>query len=181
MLMKLAIMFTAAALLLAACTPRPVDPQVEADDDRANASAPSSGSAGEASPRAVPLPDGLAWTWQAETNSALFGPTPAAPQLSITCRQGMIHITRHAPIENAEGTLSFTGNRSAASVPVVAARSQLGPGSLSTVALKPGDMTNAVARVFAGNGPINVTLGGAPALLTPPSDVPGRAFAACRR
>jgi hypothetical protein len=62
----------------------------------------------------------------------------------------------------------------------VAARSQLGPGSLATIALKPGDMTNAVDRVFAGNGPVNITLGGAPSLVAPPSDVPGRAFAACR-
>lgn len=168
-----------AALLLAACTPSPVDPQVEKNDDQATAPAPADVPAATAN-QAIPLPDGLAWTWRAGTNSALFGPTPAAPQLSITCREGMIYITRHAPIENAEGTLSFTGNRSAASVPVVAERSQLGPGSLSTVALKPGDMSNAVARVLAGEGPVNVTLGGAPALQAPPSDVPGRAFAACR-
>jgi hypothetical protein len=172
--------FALAALLLAACSPSPVDPQVERNDDRAVAPAAASGPAAKADQPAMPLPDGLAWTWRAETSSALFGPAPDSPQLSITCREGMIHITRHAPIENAEGTLSFTGDRSAASVPVVAARSQFGPGSLSTVALKPGDMSNAVARVLAGDGPVNVTLGGAPALLAPPSDVPRRAFAACR-
>lgn len=180
--MKPSFTLAAAALFLAACSPEPVDPQVEADEERASVDAPAPARvpATQASQRATPLPDGLAWTWRAETNSALFGSTPAAPQLSITCRAGTIHITRHAPIENAEGTLSFTGNRSAASVPVVAERSQLGPGSLSTVALRPGDMTNGVARVLAGKGPVNVTLGGAPSLVTPPSDVPARAFAACR-
>ena len=176
--MKLTIAF-AAVLLLAACSPSPVDPQVEKDEDRTAAPVPPKTPAAAAN-QAVPLPDGLAWTWRAETNSALFGPSPTTPQLSITCREGMIHITRHAPVENAEGTLSFTGNRSAASVPVAAERSQLGPGSLSTVALRPGDMSNAVARVLAGNGPVNITLGGAPALLAPPSDVPARAFTACR-
>jgi hypothetical protein len=180
MRMKAAIAFAAAALLVAACSPDPVDPQVEKGEDRTSAPASARAPVAAADPRAAPLPDGLAWTWRPETNSALFGPSPARPQISITCREGMIHITRHAPVENAEGTLSFTGNRSAASVPVAAQRSQLGPGSLSTVSLRPGDMTNAVARVLAGNGPVNITLGGAPALLAPPSDVPGRAFAACR-
>jgi hypothetical protein len=169
--MKLSIVFATAAFFLAACSNDPVDPAVSRDDNQA-AGATNAAARAEA---------GMTWTWRAETNSALFGPDASPPQLSIECRGGVLHITRHAPIENAEGTLSFTGSRSAASLPVVAARSQLGPGSLSTTALRPGDMTNAVARVFAGKGPVNVTLGGAPSLLLPPSDVPGRAFAACRR
>jgi len=160
------LLIAVAVRLLAACSSDPVDPAASRDDNQAATDTPAGA--------------GLAWTWRAETQSALFGPDPSRPELSIACRGGVLHITRHAPVENAEGTLSFTGNRSAASLPVVAARSQLGPGSLSTIALKPGDMTNAVARVFAGNGPVNITLGGAPSLVAPPSDVPGRAFAACR-
>jgi hypothetical protein len=168
--MKLSIAFAAAALLVA-CSSDPVDPAVSRDDKQAGADATNS---------AAPAESGLVWTWRADTNNALFGPDPSRPQLSIECRGGVLYITRHAPVENAKGTLSFTGNRSAASLPVVAAQSQLGPGSLSTTALKSDDMTNGVARVFAGKGPVNVTLGGAPSLVTPPSDVPGRAFAACR-
>lgn len=185
--MKPSIALAAAALFLAACSPEPVDPTVAPDENLAGdasadgLAAPANAAAAEATQRAaVPLPDnGLAWSWQAETRSALYG-APSAPQLSIECREGVLHITRHAPIENTAGTLSFTGNGHAASLPVVAARSQLGPGSLSTAALRPGDMTNAVDRVLAGKGPVNVTLGGAPSLVTPPSDVPARAFAACR-
>ena len=169
--MKLSIVF-AAAVLLTACSNGPVDPAV----------APNNGQAGiDATNTAAPAEDGMAWTWRSETNSAMFGPDASRPELSIECRGGVLHITRHAPVENAEGTLSFTGDRSAASLPVVAARSKLGPGSRSTTALRPGDMTNAVARVLAGKGPVNVTLGGAPSLVVPPSDVPGRAFGACRR
>jgi len=176
----------AAAVFLTACSPDPVDPAVAHDenltgDASADASAaPGNAAAAEVHKRASPhAGDGMAWSWRADAQSAQYGPA-SAPQLSIECRGGVLHITRHAPVEDAEGTLSFTGNRSAASLPVVAARSQLGPGSMSTTALKPGDMTNAVARVFAGKGPVNVTLGGAPSLVVPPSDVPGRAFAACR-
>jgi len=154
-----------AILLLAACSSDPVDPAASRDGNQAAADTPAG--------------TGLAWTWRVDTQSALFGPDPSRPELSIACRGGVLHITRHAPVEHAKGTLSFTGNRSAASLPVVAARSRLGPGSQSTIALRPGDLTNAVERVFAGGGPVNVTLGGAPSLLTPPSDVPGRAFAAC--
>lgn len=186
--MKLHIAFAAGALFVAACSPDPVDPAVVApDEDLAGdasadgLAAPANAAASEAAQRAaIPIADnGLTWSWRAETRSALYG-APSAPQLSITCREGVLHITRHAPIENAAGTLSFTGNGHAASLPVVAEQSQLGPGSLSTTALKPGDMTNAVARVLAGKGPVNVTLGGAPSLVTPPSDLPARAFAACR-
>jgi len=165
--MKLCFAF--AALFLAACSPDPVDPAVSNKDSKIGAAATN----------AAPANSRMLWTWSAVTRSALFGPDASQPELSIACSGGVLHITRHAPIENAEGTLSFTSSRSAASVPVVAARSLLGPGSLSTTALMPGDMTNAVARVFAGKGPVQVTLGGAPSLVTPPSDVPGRAFAAC--
>lgn len=161
------------ALLLAACSNDPVDPAVSHNDGRAGDAITNAATASADA--------GMVWTWRADTQSALFGPTPSAPQLSVTCQAGVLHITRHAPIENAKGTLSFTGNGHAASLPVVALPSQLGPGSLSTIVLAPGDMTNAVARVFAGGGPVNVTLGGAPSLLAPPSDVPGRAFAACSR
>jgi hypothetical protein len=177
----------AAALCLAACSPDPVDPAVLPDNQVDGSStdvpaAPGNAAAAEAHKRAsAPLAgDGMAWIWRAETSSALFGPGASEPQLSIECRGGVLHITRHAAIENAAGTLSFTGNGHAASLPVNALRSQLGPGSLSTTALKVGDMTNAVARVFEGNGPVQVSLGGAPSLVTPPSDVPGRAFDACR-
>ena len=187
--MKNSIAFAAAALCLAACSPDPVDPAVVAPDKnlagdaRADGlAAPANAAAAEANQRAgVPLPnDGLVWTWHADTKSAVFGPDAGEPQFSVECRGGMLHITRHAAIENAAGTLSFTGNGHAASIPVVAASSQLGPGSLSTTALKAGDLTNGVARVFEGKGPVQVSLGGAPSLVTPPSDVPGRAFAACR-
>jgi hypothetical protein len=169
--MKLCFAF-AAVSLLTACSNDPVDPTVSRDDSQ-------SGGAATNAPGRANAP--MIWTWSATTQSASFGPDASRPELSIECRSGVLHITRHAPVENAKGTLSFTGSRSAASVPVVAARSQLGPGSLSTTALKPGDMTNAVARVFAAKGPVQVTLGGAPSLVTLPSDVPGRAFAACRR
>jgi len=184
-----------AALLIVACSPDPVDPAVAQEENRAatpddslagdasadGLAAPANAAASEAVQRAaVPLANnGMAWSWDADTRRARYGPA-SAPQLAIECSSGVLHITRLAPIENAEGTLSFTGNGHAASLPVVAKRSQLGPGSLSTAALRPGDMTNAVARVLAGKGPVNITLGGAPSLVTPPSDIPGRAFAACR-
>ena len=178
----------AAAFVLAACSNDPVDPAVAPDENLAGdasadgLAAPANAAAAEAHQRAaIPLAnDGLVWTWDAGAHSAYYGQTPSEPQLSIECRSGALHITRHAPIENSKGTLSFTGNGHAASVPVAAPRSQLGPGSFSTIALQPGDMTNAVARVFAGKGPVNVSLGGAPGIVTPPSDVPGRAFTACR-
>ena len=178
----------AAVFLLTACSPDPVDPAVAPDENLAGdasaegLAAPANAAAAEAHQRAaVPLTDnGMAWTWRADANTASFGPNAAAPLFAIECRAGVLHISRFAPTQSPKGTLSFTGNGHVASIPVTAVRSQLGPGSRSTAALGPDDMTNAVARAFEGKGPVNVTLGGVPAVVTPPSDVPGRAFAACR-
>ena len=176
------------ALALAACSSGPVDPAVSANKTQAGDSgatglaAPANAAAAEANQRAsAPLAsDGMAWRFDAVTASASFGPVDAEPQLSIGCRGGVLHITRHAAADGNTGTLSFTGNGQAASLPVSAAPSQLGPSGLSTATLDPGDMTNAVARVFVGPGPVQITLGGAPSLLAPPSDAPRRVFAACR-
>jgi hypothetical protein len=185
--MKTGIAFIA-ALFVASCSPDPVDSSVSRDNQAIDASAespagPGNAASAEAHKRASsPLGgDGMTWTWRADTHSALFGPNASEPQLSIECQGGELHITRHAAVENAAGTLSFTGNGHAASLSVVALPSQLGPGSLSTTTLKAGDMTNAIARVFEGKGPVQVSLGGAPSVVTPPSDIPLRAFAACRR
>src|SRR5688500_7658257 len=75
--MRLVIAF--AALWMAACSPGPVDPEVEADDERAAADAspaPAGGAVAAANQRAaVPLAgNGPAWSWDSATGSARFGP-----------------------------------------------------------------------------------------------------------
>ncbi|MEO6248112.1 MAG: hypothetical protein ABIO85_05965 [Sphingomicrobium sp.] len=142
--------------------------------------APANAAAAETAQRApLPVPsDGMHWHWDAARHAAIFGPSVSAPAFSIACNVGMIGVRRvDAAPEGGKGTISFTGNGRAASMPARAVGSGFASSWLAEAA--PSDMTHAVAQVFAGPGPVEIALTGTAKLVTAPSPIPAQAFAAC--
>ena len=185
-------MFAFVALL--ACAKRdPVDDNAVAPSDgivgdasATGLAAPANASAAEAVQQAA-LPaatGGLGWVYQAADRTALFGP-PGTPAFSIQCskqRQGnrqLLFVRYLMPTSGGNGTLGFTGNGQAASVPVAAVINPSGVGGEWRATVSMGDNARAVARAFAGPGSVNVSLTGLPPLVVPATGEPRRVFAEC--
>ena len=152
------------------------------DAPAAGRAAPTGFATAEAVARAsMPLPtDGMAWRWDEQEGAAEYGAGPEAPAFEIVCRQGklLFHRIDAAPA-GGKGTMSFTGNGRAASVPAIAIgdTSKMSSSWLGTQA--PSDTTQAIARVFAGPGPVEIALTGTIRLVTAPSPISLRPFALC--
>ena len=157
---------------------------VVGDAPAAGLAAPANSGAAEAVAKAsMPLPtDGMHWHWNEAAGSADYGGGPGAITFSIACRSGklLFHRADAAP-KGGKGTLSFTGNARAASVPAVAVGDTAAMTSSWLASEAPSDMTSAVARVFAGPGPVEIALTGTMRLVTKPSPIPMKPFALCSR
>lgn len=125
--------------------------------------------------------DGMAWHWDAAATEASFGPSPTSSVFAIACTGGRIVARRFdgAP-QGAQATMSFTGNGKAASLPAIAVGDTARLDSGWQASQLPSDTTQAVARVFDGPAPVEISLPGTTTLVTRPSPLPGRAIAACR-
>ena len=180
----------ALALLLPGCgRSSPVANNAIALPDNAVGDAPASGLAAPANSAAaeavakaaMPLPtDGMAWRWDPGEGAAEYGAGPQAPAFEIVCQKGklLFHRIDAAP-GGGKGTMSFTGNGRAASVPAVAIGDTANMSSSWLGTQAPSDMTQAVARVFTGPGPVEIALSGTTKLVTSPSPVALRPFALC--
>lgn len=145
--------------------------------------APANAAAAEAVAKAsLPLPtDGMAWRWDGQEGAAEYGAGPQAPAFEIVCKDGklLFHRIDAAPA-GGKGTMSFTGNGHAASVPAVAIGDTATLSSSWLATQSPSDTTQAVARVFSGHGPVEIALSGTTTLVTVPSPLSLRPFALCR-
>ena len=148
--------------------------------------APENAAAAEAAKQAA-LPSatgGLRWAYRAADRAAEFGP-PGTPAFSIQCnrqRKGdsQLVFVRFLPPTSADsGTLSFTGNGQAASVPVAAVANSDGDGGQWRATVSVGDNARHVAKTFSGPGAVHVRISGLPALVVPASPEPRRVFAEC--
>ena len=158
---------------------------VVGDAGASGLAAPGNAAAAEAASRAaVPIAnDGIEWR-SATPDRADFGPVGAAPMLSFACmvKGGERHllVTRLSPaLPGKTATLSFTGGGHASSLPMHAVAKPGGPGESEWQGEARGDMKRAVARAFAGDGLVNVTLGGAPALAVPATPLAHAFFSRC--
>lgn len=150
--------------------------------------APGNSSAAEAAQRAaLPMPaDAMRWTYRSAERIAEFGP-PGSPAFAIQCqrqREGqpqLIFVRHVAPAGGGEGTLSFTGNGQAASLPVRAVINPGGVGGQWRATVAPDDHARDVAEAFAGPGPIEINVGGASPLVVAPGAEPRRVLADCLR
>ena len=127
---------------------------------------------------------GLAWTYRSQDNIALFGP-PGVPAFSIQCqkpREGerqLIFVRYLPPASGSQGTLSFTGNGEAASVPVAAVVNPDGLGGQWRAAVTPNDSTRDISEAFAGPGTVEISVAGTAPLVTPSADEPRRVLTDC--
>ena len=148
--------------------------------------APANAAAAEAIDRAaVPrATDGLDWSEANGGRTLAFGPEGTAPMLSFACEGSagarFLRIRRFNPaLPGTTATLSFTGGGHASSLPMHAVAMPGGPGESEWQGEARGDMARAVARAFAGEGVVDITLGGAPALAVPSSPVVTAFFRRC--
>jgi hypothetical protein len=136
--------------------------------------APANAAAAEAVDRAaVPVAaDGMGWTVDAAGSALVYGPAGASPMLKFACAGAgsgrHLVVTRfHPAVPGKTATMSFTGGGHASSLPMHALARPGGPGESAWHGEARGDMARAVARTFAADGLINVTLGGTPSLAVP--------------
>jgi hypothetical protein len=134
---------------------------------------------------ALPPPSGgLGWIYREQDNSALFGP-PNSPAFSIQCQKPkesepqLVFVRYLPPTSGAQGTLSFTGNGKAASVPIAAVTNPDGIGGQWRAAAAPNDSMRDISEAFAGPGSVEVSITGTAPLVVPSSDEPRRVLAAC--
>lgn len=133
---------------------------------------------------AATAPGGLSWSYRQQDGAALFGPTDS-PAFSIQCqkpREGesqLIFIRHIAPSSGGNGTLSFTGNGQAASLPVSAVLNPGGVGGEWRAMVPPDEHARDVAETFAGPGTVEVTVSGAPPLVVPSTAEPRRVLTDC--
>ena len=148
--------------------------------------APANAAAAEAAQQAA-LPaatGGLRWSYHATDRAALFGP-PGSPAFSIQCsrqREGdnqLTFVRFLPPGAGSSGTLSFTGNGQAASVPISGVANPSGIGGQWRATISAGDIARDVAETFSGSAPVNVSVSGLPALVVPASPEPRRVFTEC--
>jgi hypothetical protein len=187
--------FAGAFILLACAKSDPVADNAIAPADQllgdASAdglAAPATSSAAEAAQQAAlpPATGGLIWTSEQANRIALFGP-PGTPAFSIQCQvQGegpsqLVFVRYLAPTAGGQGTLSFTGNGQAASVPVAAVTNPDGVGGQWRAAIDVGDTARDVAETFGGPEPVNVSITGLPPLVVPASAEPRGVLSGCLR
>jgi len=127
---------------------------------------------------------GLAWSFNAQDRSAVFGP-PGNPAFSIQCqkqREGeaqLVFIRYLPPTTGTQATLSFTGNGQVASVPIAAVMNPNGLGGQWRAAVAPDEHARDVAEAFAGPGTVEVTVSGTAPLVVSTGALPRRIFAEC--
>ncbi len=129
---------------------------------------------------AVALTDnGMGWS-SAPGGGANFGPRGAPALLIIACNGQGLAVTRlHPATPGATATLSFTGGGTASSMPMRSVAKPGAPGESEWQGEARGDMARAVARAFARQGQVEVTLGGAPALAVPTSPIADAVLKRC--
>lgn len=105
--------------------------------------------------------DGMMWSYSSAERKAAYGAAAADPALSIQCRDAadgkkeVVFVRGFPAPDGGSGTLSFTGNGTAASVPVRGVTLRAGQTAWQAV-VQAGDMARAVARTFGSDGAVQV-------------------------
>lgn len=105
--------------------------------------------------------DGMMWSYSSAERKAAYGPAAADPALSIQCRDAadgkkeLVFVRGARAPDGGSGTLSFTGNGTAASIPVRGVTQRAGQTAWQAV-VPAGDMARAVGRTFGSNGAVQV-------------------------
>lgn len=191
---KFAMLAPITLLMLLACSKTdPVDNDaivpadvLVGDASATGLAAPANAAMAEAVQQAaLPSPSGgLGWTYSQQDNSALFGP-PNSPAFSIQCQKPkegepqLVFVRYLPPTSKAQGTLSFTGNGKAASVPIAAVTNPDGVGGQWRAAAPPNDSTRDISETFGGPGSVEISITGTAPLVVPSADEPRHVLTAC--
>ena len=194
MIKYLPILPFVAAVVLVACTGSdPVSEDVAnipdeliGDASAQGLAAPANSAAAERAKQAVmPVPThGMMWNYSSRDRTATYGPAGAEPALSIQCRdiadggKEMVVVRGTAAPDGEKGTLSFTGNGTAASLPVRGVSPAPGKGNWQAV-VPVGDMARAVARTLGSDGAVQIGVTGGSSLTAPASTEARTVFADC--
>ena len=185
--------FMAAMLLLSCSKNDPVDEKASAlpdaiagDASAAGLASPANAATAEAVQQAAlpPASGGLTWVHRQQDDSALFGPV-GSPAFSIQCekpKEGeaqLIFVRYLPPTTGTQGTLSFTGNGKAASVPIAAVTNPDGLGGQWRAMVPPNDSARDIAEAFAGPGSVEISITGTAPLVVPSTAEPRRVLASC--
>ena len=128
---------------------------------------------------AVALTD-TAWAGAAPRRAVPASARAARRRCSLRLHRPGPAVTRlHPATPDTTATLSFTGGGTASSMPMRSVAKPGGPGESEWQGEARGDMARAVARAFAGQGQIEVTLGGAPSLAVPTSPIADAVLKRC--
>lgn len=126
--------------------------------------------------------DAAVWRWDDNTSMAVLGIPSGPPLFSVRCDKNTktLIFTRFAAAPHGgRATLSLTAPDTVASLPATAAEVSPGQSSYWQATEKVDDLPAAAARAFSALGSLRISLGGAPALDIPHSDVPVKAFRVC--
>ena len=181
-----------AALLMASCGGGGSDPVADnvmapPDSMLGDASAtgladPANSGRAEAARQAAlpPSTDEMKWRYADGGRTAMLGP-PGSPTFVISCADGRgLVFERRIPAQaGGTGTLSFTGNGNAASLPIAAVRTGSDLESHWRADAGRGDMARDVARTFGGGGAVHVSIGGTPPLVVPTAAAVKKLLADC--
>lgn len=183
-----------AAMLLLSCSKSdPVDDKaaelpdsIAGDASAAGLASPANAATAEAVQQAAlpPASGGLTWIHRQQDDSALFGPA-GSPAFSIQCekpKEGeaqLIFVRYLPPTTGTQGTLSFTGNGKAASVPIAAVTNPDGLGGQWRAMVPPNDSARDIAEALAGPGSVEISITGTAPLVVPSTAEPRRVLASC--
>lgn len=143
---------------------------VVGDQSATGLAKPVNAAAAEAVDRAAlpPTTAGMTWLLFNKDQAARFGPAGSEPVLTFACGRPGLVVTRHDNASpGANGTVSFTGSGHAASIPVSAVPTSVGPGQAEWQGRATGDNARAIQRSFASTGQVEISIGGAPSLVVP--------------
>lgn len=141
----------------------------------------NSGAAERAEQAAIPhADDGMGWALAPGSTRATYGPAGAAPTMAVECRGGTLIVERSgAAAGSGKGTLSFTGNGQASSLPAEQVAGSSATDGRWAGRTSDRDLSRAVARTFAGPAAVQVSVGELPPLSVRPAGPVRQVLAAC--
>jgi hypothetical protein len=141
----------------------------------------NSGAAEMAEQAAIPhADDGMRWALDGASARAAYGPAGASATMAVECRSGTLIVERWgAGAGSGAGTLSFTGNGQASSLPARQVAGSTATDGRWAAATSNRDHARAVAKTFAGPAAVQVSVGELPPLSVRPAPEVRRVLGAC--
>ena len=126
--------------------------------------------------------EGMSWRWDAGRTTASFGPSPTVTTFSIECTPDRKQLIFHRFLGargSSTGSMSFTGNGHVASLPAASTGDAGSQAGVWQATASTPDLIAPIAKVFTGTAPAQIAVSGSTELVTAPSLIAEKPFAAC--